>query len=846
MLKENNALWWMKISKKGKYLCYYSGDSSFQIYNLQGGRFIFSNKFYVWKRLESRFYSAGDFSPDEKYFVYMNPDSQTVVVDLDLRLSVPFYTYLTSQYVFNNSGKYYISQFAGAPSIVDFSNFDFNKAYSLYYSDGNQDERRESYNLLKEKSFNAGQGPVLDMFFTKEKGKLMVSTYATIKLDLSSGKSEQLHPSPPWVSMYNEWPGQTTMVPFKKSGISDTLFLYDYSQKTTVGKAWLLDSSSINCFAFYENDTKMLVAGKNGAVSAYDIKSGKTVFSLKENQKDGKQIIGIQNIPGTNQAALLRTGARPLILNVNTGIISDSINCPGARSITFSDTNYWIADTTGNLLKGRIGSYVNPDTVDFHAKSEFIDIVRISPSGKYLTILDVPWCHVMEIKTGKIIQSFIPELKNVQVLAISPDDSLLLAGSLNGEISIMKLTGLKPFASIFLPSPADPIFKDTSGYYLASKTALQHVVFTKGYRAFNFDQFDLELNQPHKVLAAIGYTDQSNLEAYEKAREKRLRKMGLTTAANAAGSTPSIIIHNRSNIKPATNQTSYMIRCECFDRKSKLADMKVFVNDVPHEEPLLNLSGRDTSSIIMNIAIPLTPGNNRVKIFCTNKDGIASYKEYIDIYCTQPRTQQKTWFIGIGVARYADTAQTLQYSVKDIRDMVKKFKSMFPDLVVDTLLDKKVTLKEIALLKKRMEKIALTDRVIMAITGHGLLSDSLDFFYATWDMNFNKPEEKGLPYSVLEEMLNKTASRQKILLIDACHSGLVDKENVVPSKSVILMEDSSGIFTGIKETRGIKPKVTQKVDEANTFNLMQQFFADFSNDNGIVVISAAGGLEYAL
>jgi uncharacterized caspase-like protein len=184
--------------------------------------------------------------------------------------------------------------------------------------------------------------------------------------------------------------------------------------------------------------------------------------------------------------------------------------------------------------------------------------------------------------------------------------------------------------------------------------------------------------------------------------------------------------------------------------------------------------------------------------------------------------------------------------VKDIRDMVKKFKSMFPDLVVDTLLDKKVTLKEIALLKKRMEKIALTDRVIMAITGHGLLSDSLDFFYATWDMNFNKPEEKGLPYSVLEEMLNKTASRQKILLIDACHSGLVDKENVVPSKSVILMEDSSGIFTGIKETRGIKPKVTQKVDEANTFNLMQQFFADFSNDNGIVVISAAGGLEYAL
>ncbi len=846
LLKSDKAFWWMKVSKTGKYLCYYRSDSSFQIYNLQGGRYIFGNKFYVWQVLSSRYYSAGDFTPDEKYFVYMNPDSQTVVIDLDQRLSVPFYSYPTAQYVFNNSGRYYISQYVGAPGIIDFSNLDFNQAYSLYYNGNNQEERRKSYNLFKEKTFKADQGPVMDMFFGKEKNKLMVVSYGTISLDLASGKSEQQHPNAPWVSMYNGWPEEKNMVPFKNTGGKDTLFLFDPVQKNIIGKVYLPDHETINSFYFYENDRRIMVAGSKGGMASFETETCRPLFSISGKQNGFVPAIGIQKIPGTNKMILLRTGARPLIADGMTGSITDSINIPAARSIATNSSHYWIADTLGNLLKGMHGNYSKPDTVRFRAKSDFIDIIRLSPSGKYMTILDVPWCHVLETGTGKIVKSFIPDLKNIQVLAISADDSLLLTGSLNGEIALMRMNGTKPFAEINLPTPTDPIIKDTAGFYLASKTALQHVVFTKGYRAYNYDQFDLELNQPHKVLAAIGYADRASLEAYEKAREKRLRKMGFTGNSIPDVPVPSIIIHNRNNIKPATDQPYYTIPTECFDLKSKLAEIKVFINDVPHEEPIFNLRERDTGSIILNIAVPLTPGNNRVKIYCINKAGGASYKEYIDIFCTLPIAQQKTWFIGIGVARYADTAQNLQYSVKDVRDMVKKFKSMFPDLIVDTLLDKKVTLKEIALLKKRMEKIALTDRVIMAVTGHGLLSDSLDFYYATWDMNFSKPEEKGLPYAELEEMLNKTASRQKILLIDACHSGLVDKENVYPVKSVILTEDDKDGLTNIKETRGIKPKVTQKVDEANTFNLMQQFFADFSNDNGIVVISAAGGLEYAL
>jgi hypothetical protein len=269
------------------------------------------------------------------------------------------------------------------------------------------------------------------------------------------------------------------------------------------------------------------------------------------------------------------------------------------------------------------------------------------------------------------------------------------------------------------------------------------------------------------------------------------------------------------------------------------------VNDVPYYDSVFYLNSLDTSSIIINAAVPLTPGNNRIKFYFTNKAGASSYKETIDIYSTASAKAQKTWFIGLGVAQYADTSNNLIYSAKDIRDLAKRFKEIYPDLIIDTLLNKQVTLKNIDGLKKRLQKISVTDRVIMAVTGHGVLSNQLDFYYATYDMNFKKPEEKGLPYDQLEQILNETAARQKLLLIDACHSGLVDKDNVVNAKSVIIGEDSAKGEINIKETRGIKPNVTQPVDEANTFSLMQNMFADFSNDNGIIVISAAGGLEYA-
>jgi len=844
LMKAKHALWNLQISSKGKYLCYYSGDSSIYIYSLEGGRFIFSEKTYVWNFVDTRYYSTGDFSPDEKYYVFMRHDSSTAVIDLDQRLSVPFHGYLTGQYVFNNSGKYYLSQYVGAPSIVDFSGFDFNKAYELFYGNAPQTERNESYRSLKEKEFKTSYGPVLDMRFPKGVKTLEYTSYGTFGFDPGSGKTSMIHQDPPWLSLYAEYPENGNIILHRKSGINDTLFVFDNETKTRKAALYLDNGEKINTAACFKGNTKCIIAGNKGTLACFNLQTNKLDYIIEGSNTQNVSVFGLQWVSGTNQLVMLRRDAKPFLLDATTGTILDSLPVPAGGFAT-NHEKFWITDTKGRLFSGAISNFKKWDTLAFRSKSNFFDLIRMSPSGKYLMMLDVPFCHVMSTVSGEILYSLQPDLKNIQCMAISPDDSLLMIGTLNGEISMHKLQTGIPVAKLILPSPSDPVITDTAGYYLASKTALQNVIFSKGYRTYNYDQFDLELNQPHKVLASIGMADEATLSAYEKAYEKRLKKSGVTNFRNVKASAPSIIILNRTSIKPSTNADYYTIKTECFDLKNKLSELRVSVNDVPLKDSLLQFSHLDTGSIIINVAIPLTPGNNRVKLYCTNKEGVSSYKEVIEIYSTSGTKKQKTWFIGLGVANYADTSNNLIYSVKDIRDLAKRFKEIYPEIIIDTLLNKQVTLKNLELLKKRLEKVTVSDRVIMAVTGHGVLSENLDFYYATYDMDFKHPESKGLPYDQLEQILNETPARQKLLLIDACHSGLVDKENVVSAKSVVIEQDSTNGEINIKETRGIKPNVTQKVDEANTFNLMQNMFADFSNDNGIVVISAAGGLEYA-
>ena len=136
-------------------------------------------------------------------------------------------------------------------------------------------------------------------------------------------------------------------------------------------------------------------------------------------------------------------------------------------------------------------------------------------------------------------------------------------------------------------------------------------------------------------------------------------------------------------------------------------------------------------------------------------------------------------------------------------------------------------------------------RVLISYSGHGLLSKDYDYFLSTYSVNFKNPAENGLPYDELENLLDSIPARKKLMLIDACHSGEVDKEefqqvrinqatltaNHVVSRGGEISESEEG---------------SQKLGLKNSFELMQNLFVNVGKSTGATIISAAAGTEFAL
>jgi len=130
--------------------------------------------------------------------------------------------------------------------------------------------------------------------------------------------------------------------------------------------------------------------------------------------------------------------------------------------------------------------------------------------------------------------------------------------------------------------------------------------------------------------------------------------------------------------------------------------------------------------------------------------------------------------------------------------------------------------------------------VIVTFAGHGLLDKNWDYYLATYSIDFNNPSEGGLPYGNLENLFEGIAPLKKILMIDACHSGEVDKEEMIQFTSGF--EKSSSDINFRSAGSGIAKK---NVSLKTSSELMKEMFADIRRGTGATVISSAAGAELA-
>lgn len=423
-----------------------------------------------------------------------------------------------------------------------------------------------------------------------------------------------------------------------------------------------------------------------------------------------------------------------------------------------------------------------------------------------------------------------------RVLSISEDKTCKLWNAKTGKL-------ISTFLSF---GYNDYITLSEDGYYQCSpNTAKMLYYVTDDLQTISFDQLDLRYNRPDKILKLFNYKDTVLINSYEKAYYKRIKKVGVDTSAFSNNySVPIVVIKNANQISYEQQSSSIQLKISSSDKSIYLQKFNIWINECPlFGMKGIDLSKRKKKIFDTTISIPLSIGINNIETSVINTNGTESYRTPLPIvYKPKNKLSTVTYFIGIGINQFKEEGHNLNWSVKDIHDLALKFKEKCTDnFMVDTLFDKDVTLKNILAIKEKLKKLGTNDKVILAYSGHGMLSKEFDYYLSTYEINFNEPQQNGLLYDELEKLFDGIAPRKKLMLIDACHSGEVDKEDLVMAEQAKNELESKGI-------RGVSLKVrpTKKAGSQNSFELMQNYFANVSRTTGTTVISAAAGTQYAL
>ncbi|MFT7155763.1 MAG: WD40 repeat protein [Parvicella sp.] len=407
-----------------------------------------------------------------------------------------------------------------------------------------------------------------------------------------------------------------------------------------------------------------------------------------------------------------------------------------------------------------------------------------------------------------------------------------------GELKIFDpVTGKERF--IMVSEDENAIFKTADNYYKVTKEGQELVSFRVGKDAYPFEQFDAKFNRPDIVLKAMNSEDETLVDLYKKAYEKRLSKLGLTESElGNITNIPTLNILNVGDIPLSTDGKKVSFTISSETKTGQLQKLMVWINDVP----VLGSNGKAISgtSYSGKIDLNLACGINKIQFAAINNKGIESLKETVKITCTK-KIKPNLYLLSIGTSTYKDARYNLNYAAKDADDLSAFFNQssdVYGKVFTKTITNEQATTLAIINAKDFFKDATIDDIVIVFVAGHGLLDANYDYFYGTHDIDFDKPGGKGLAYTVLEGLLDGIAPLKKIMIMDTCHSGEVEKDDILAGAVDEEVEGDvmfRAVGPALATVNGVSPSM-----------MMKELFSDLRRGTGTTVISSAGGAEYAM
>ena len=606
-------------------------------------------------------------------------------------------------------------------------------------------------------------------------------------------------------------------------------------------------------FELFSPDSKKVITFNNNNMKVWNTDSGNFITSFSVTSAEHNQYINSSQFSSNSKTILTAsTDNTAKIWDANTGnlIVTFTGHIKEVNMAQFSPDNKKVVtiseDNTTKIWDSRTGNLIT-DLRGQTGNSRF-SFAKFSPNGKtIITFSNGQKVLTWDANTGILVAELKGHTSNVIWAEFSKDGKKIITTSSDQTAKVWDAETNQLIYTLIAVDSVDYINLLSSGYYQCTYNAskLFHYV-TSDLKVITFEQLDVRYNRPDKVLEAIGCQDTALISSYRKAYYKRIKKLGIDTASFQGGySVPESEFENRDAVEYEQKTDKLLIHVKGIDSIFKLDRFNIWVNEIPlFGQKGFNIKKRKRNDLDTAITIQLSDGVNRIETSILNVNGTESYRMPLLVnYSPEIKSKEKLHFIGIGIDKFADTTYNLQYSVKDIRDLTKKLKEKFGNEVsIDTLFNENVTIENIKALKKKLLQTSINDKVIISYSGHGLLSKDYDYYLSTFSVNFDKPQQNGLAYDELENLLDSIPARKKLMLIDACHSGEVDKDEALAMNNAA---DSLKLFRP-KGGKMINNNSQKQLGLKSSFELMQSLFVNVGKSTGATIISAAAGNQFAL
>jgi len=397
------------------------------------------------------------------------------------------------------------------------------------------------------------------------------------------------------------------------------------------------------------------------------------------------------------------------------------------------------------------------------------------------------------------------------------------------------------------------------GRYMGTREGFAALAVVEGAglaaRAHPLDVFEARLHRPDVVLERLGAPAEVTA-AYAAAWRKRVARLGITEAeATGAASVPEIeVLGGRAGVDATEKRLRLRVRAT--DPGGGLARLHVFVNQVPvHGSAGLDLGPSAGARVERDLEVELTAGRNDIQVSARNHAGLESRRESFSVTYIGPAPRPACYVVAVGVSAYRDASANLALAAKDARDVAALFQGLeggqFSEVHALTLLDGDAVREKILAARDFLARGRPDDTAVLFVAGHGLLDGKLDYRFATHDIDFASPEGRGLRYDDLEGLVDGIAARTKLILMDTCHAGEVDRDEAPPPSTEVA---ASGATASTVTARGFAPRLAASISGAARAagatgaldpRLLRRLFADLRRGSGALVISSASGLELA-